>query len=90
MVNPTATGGIQPALDITLAILGLAAAYALIGVVVGGAFVIVGVSAVDPAAAGRGAPWSFRLMILPGAAALWPIVLLKWIRAARQPRREHQ
>ena len=58
-------------------------------VLVGGAFVIAGVSVVDPAAAGRGAPWSFRLMILPGAAVLWPIVLVKWVRAARPHRQEH-
>lgn len=89
LVNPTATGGIQPTLDIALAILGLAAAYALFGALVGGAFVIAGVSVVDPAAAGRGAPWSFRLMILPGAAVLWPIVLVKWVRAARPHRQEH-
>ena len=25
--------------------------------------------------------WGFRLLILPGAAALWPLLLLRWLRA---------
>lgn len=40
-----------------------------------------GVHRVDPAA--RHAPITFRLLIIPGVAALWPLMLAKWIRAAR-------
>jgi len=71
------------------AILVLSAAYALIGAVVGLAFVVRGISVVDHAARGEGAPWSFRLLIWPGAAALWPLVLVKWVIAARAAR-DHQ
>ena len=58
-----------------------AASYAALGVVFGVLFVTNGVERVDHAAVG--APWSFRLLILPGAAAFWPVMLLKWLRARR-------
>lgn len=57
------------------------AAYAVLGAVFGVLFVIVGVGRVDHAAVG--AAWSFRLLIWPGAAALWPVMLMKWMRARR-------
>ncbi len=56
--------------------------YGLVGVVFASAFVARGVGRVDRAA--KGASWAFRLMILPGAAALWPLLLRKWVRATRQ------
>lgn len=56
-----------------------AAIYAAIGLVVAVAFVWTGVGKVDHAAAD--APWSFRLLIMPGVAALWPVMLMKWRRA---------
>ena len=53
--------------------------YAAAGLVTGIVFVSVGVERVLPA------PMSFtlgaRLLLLPGAAALWPYVLIRWIRA---------
>lgn len=60
-------------------LLALAAVYLLVGLVFGVLFVAVGVRRVDPAA--QGAPIGFRLAILPGSAALWPVCLLKWIRS---------
>jgi hypothetical protein len=53
--------------------------YAAAGVVFGIAFVARGVSRVDEHAAGAGL--GFRLIILPGVAALWPVLLRRWIRA---------
>jgi hypothetical protein len=65
-----------------------AAAYAALGMVFGVLFAVAGVGRVDHAAIG--APWSFRLLIWPGAAALWPLMLSKWIHAARSaPDGEH-
>ena len=52
--------------------------YVAVGAVFAIFFVTLGVARVDPAA--RGAPWGFRLIILPGTVALWPIMLLKFIR----------
>ena len=57
----------------------LAGAYVAAGVVFAVAFVGWGVQQVDPAA--KGAPLGFRLLILPGSAALWPLLLRRWMRS---------
>ncbi len=57
----------------------VAAAYAAVGVVFAAVFAVWGVARVDPAA--KGAPLGFRLLILPGCAALWPLLLRRWMRA---------
>jgi hypothetical protein len=58
--------------------------YATFGLLFGVVFVSVGVGRVDPVA--RGAPLAFRLLILPGAAALWPVLAARWLRAGRTTR----
>ena len=58
-----------------------ALAYVLCGLAVGVPFVLRGVDRVDEAA--RGAPLGFRLLILPGSVALWPLMAQKWIHAHR-------
>lgn len=58
--------------------------YASIGLVFACWFVLKGVSTIDPAAAH--APWSFRALILPGVAALWPVMLKKSLGARRSSR----
>jgi glycerol uptake facilitator-like aquaporin len=68
-------------MDVAAAILLSVGLYAGTGVVVATVFAVRGVVRVDPAA--RSASWAFRLLILPGAAALWPLVLRRWISAAR-------
>lgn len=55
--------------------------YLLIGAVVAPLFASL-VGHLDPAA--RGA-YGFRLLILPGAALLWPVVLVLALRAIRRP-----
>jgi hypothetical protein len=63
--------------------------YAVVGVGVAVAFVTWGVGRVLGHVLGTGpAPtvaltFGARLLILPGAAALWPYVLLRWCRACR-------
>jgi hypothetical protein len=52
----------------------------------GGVFAVAFVCAVqrvDPAA--RGMPLSARLLILPGAAALWPKLAWGWLRKRPRP-----
>lgn len=56
--------------------LGIGAAFAL-------AFVVAGASRIDPAA--RGMPWPARLLIAPGAAALWPLLLARWLGRREPP-----
>ena len=57
------------------------AAYVLAGVVFAAAFVTVGIQRVDPVA--QHAPVGFRLIVAPGAAALWPWLMACWIREGR-------
>ena len=52
--------------------------YTGIGIAFAILFVAVGVSRIDPVA--KGAGLGFRLLILPGATALWPILLIRWMR----------
>ena len=57
------------------------ALYAAAGVAVAAAFVLFGVARVlpEPAPVTVGA----RILIFPGAAALWPYVLIRWLKARR-------
>jgi hypothetical protein len=57
------------------------AAYALAGAVFAVAFVTRGIHLVDPVA--EHAPVGFRLIVVPGVAALWPLLLARWMRTVR-------
>lgn len=57
--------------------------YLSIGLLFALAFVFLGAGRIDPAAA-RGT-WGFRLLILPGSAALWPWLALRWLRRTPPP-----
>jgi hypothetical protein len=57
----------------------LVAIYIWTGILFAIAFVAIGAARLDPAA--KGSSWGFRLVILPGAAALWPWLLARWVRA---------
>ena len=54
-------------------------AYLACGLLFGLAFVTAGVGRVDAAA--RGTSAGFRLLILPGTAALWPFLAARLVRA---------
>jgi hypothetical protein len=56
--------------------------YAASGAVFGILFVWRGIGCID--ATTHGAPWTFRLLILPGVIALWPLLALRWQRAVRR------
>jgi len=58
-------------------LLDLAALYAIIGALTALGFVAFGVTRVQGAPLSPGA----RLLIWPGAAALWPYVLVRWLKA---------
>lgn len=59
--------------------------YAVIGLLVGLAFMFGGAGKIDPAAKGKGMPWRVRLLVLPGIVGLWPIMLLKLFRQTEPP-----
>ena len=58
-------------------------AYAAAGLLFGSVFVFRGVHQVDSEAIGSGG--GFRLLILPGVAAFWPMFLRRWIRGIEPP-----
>lgn len=62
-------------------------AYVAAGAVFAVAFVLWGVSRVDPVA--RDATPGFRLIILPGVIALWPLLAVRWIAGRHHPPLEH-
>ncbi|RJP30818.1 MAG: hypothetical protein C4547_16240 [Phycisphaerales bacterium] len=63
------------------AILLIILGYAAVGAGFGVPFLLRGIDRIDPAA--RGSPWTFRLLILPGVIALWPVLARRWRRAPR-------
>lgn len=65
------------------AIVGGLAGYLVLGLAFALAFLTRGVAAIDPAA--RGMPRLARLLIVPGAAALWPLLLWKWFQQKSPP-----
>lgn len=56
----------------------LLAAYALGGLLFAAAFLVAGLGRIDPQA--RGASLGFRLIIAPGVAAFWPLLLRRWLQ----------
>jgi hypothetical protein len=75
-------------MSVTMAtwIVGVVLAYAGIGVVFAVPFVLVGAGRIDPLAR-TGTP-GFRLLLVPGAAALWPWLLARWLRSDGSPPEE--
>jgi len=58
--------------------------YGLAGIAFAGGFVILGIHRVDPVA--EHSSLGFRLMVIPGVAVLWPLLLTRWLRAASRGR----
>lgn len=56
----------------------LSLGYVGVGLVFGLFFITKGLAILDPVA--KGAPVGFRLLMLPGSAALWPLLLTKLLR----------
>jgi hypothetical protein len=59
-------------------------AYILLGVFFAVAFAFRGISVVDHSASNS--PWTFRLLMIPGVALLWPWMLGRWVRAVKKER----
>lgn len=69
------------------ALLAAAGLYLGIGLAFAVAFVTIGVARVDANAAGTGA--GFRLLLLPGATALWPLLAARWRDGRHEPPEQH-
>jgi hypothetical protein len=70
-------------LEIARVIVALFELYALAGVMFAVLFLPRGVTRLDPRVAG--APKTLRLLILPGIAALWPLLVWRWLAGAPAP-----
>jgi len=57
--------------------------YLLVGFCFGLFFVIHGINRIDPSA--RSSGWGFRLIILPGVIALWPLLTSRMLRNQSSP-----
>jgi hypothetical protein len=64
-------------------LINLLGVYTGIGLLFAIAFLTVGISQVDPDSKGSGV--GFRLIILPGVAALWPVLFTRWVGKGRVP-----
>lgn len=64
----------------------LFAAYIACGLLFAIPFSLVGAKRIDPHAA-HGS-WGFRLLVIPGAMALWPLLLKRWASGATEPPEE--
>jgi len=56
----------------------IALAYLAVGILFGLFFVFIGAKKLDPAAVGG--TFGFKLMILPGVALFWPLLLKRYIK----------
>jgi hypothetical protein len=64
-------------------IVGLLALYVIAGLIFAVPFVLRGVNRIDPVA--RESTWGFRIIILPGVVALWPLLATRWLGGRRPP-----
>jgi hypothetical protein len=71
----TAIAWIATALLIALAV------YACAGIAFAPPFLVRGIHRLDAAAHGSGI--AFRLILVPGVVALWPVLLAAWLRRGR-------
>ena len=60
--------------------------YSAIGIVFALVFVVKGALQIDEEAVGAG--WGFRLLILPGCVAFWPLLLKRWVSGRHTPPEE--
>jgi hypothetical protein len=60
--------------------------YLVCGLVFAIPFALVGVKRIDPHA--THGSWGFRLLIIPGTMALWPLLLRRWATGSEEPPEE--
>ncbi|MEO7271506.1 MAG: hypothetical protein ABIX28_15535 [Vicinamibacterales bacterium] len=65
------------------AVVSLIELYAVAGLLFALCFLPRAVTRVDPGTAA--APWTMRLLILPGVAALWPLLARRWLTGVPPP-----
>lgn len=73
--------------DVARAIVQVAGLYLVAGAAFAIPFVIFAIGRIDPAA--RDSGWGFRLIVLPGSIAFWPVLAWRLLRGAGSPPAEH-
>ena len=68
------------------ALLILLGVYLICGLVFALPFALFGVGKIDPHA--THGSWGFRLLIIPGTMALWPLLLRRWDGGTKEPPEE--
>jgi hypothetical protein len=71
---------------IAAALLILVGIYLACGLIFAVPFALVGVKRIDPHAV-QGS-WGFRLLIIPGTLAFWPLLLRRWLKGVHEPPEE--
>lgn len=69
----------MPVLEI---ILWLVSLYLVCGLAFAIPFILKGVEKIDEGA--QGATWGFKVIIIPGTAVFWPLLLRKWIQEKKK------
>ena len=64
----------------------LLGSYLVVGLLFAIPFALLGVKKIDPHAA-QGT-WGFRLLIIPGTLAFWPLLLRRWAKGISEPPEE--
>jgi hypothetical protein len=71
------------ALELANWIVAAAGVYFALGLLFAVPFLARGVARIDPAA--REGTWGFRLVVLPGVVALWPLLARRWLSGRGEP-----
>ena len=77
-------GGVPIPYPVAEAVVIALAIYGAAGAVFAVPFALRGAGAIDPAA--KGGTWGFCVLTFPGVVALWPFMLVKWMRAGAKER----
>ena len=70
-------------IETTSLLISIFTAYMGIGILFSILFVFFGAAKADPAAAGM--PFRVRLILIPGCAIFWPLMLVKWFKKSGPP-----
>jgi hypothetical protein len=71
------------ALEVANVLVAVAGVYLALGLLFAVPFALAGAAKIDPGA--REGSWGFKLIVLPGAVLLWPLLLRRWIAGRPEP-----
>jgi hypothetical protein len=69
--------------SIAALIVSMVQTYLILGLLFAASFVLFLANRIDPSA--KGSTWGFRVLVIPGVALLWPLLLIRLLRGQQQP-----